>query len=108
MTNNPNTLGVTMILGVFSIAYFAGTNYKKTIISFVIACWMLYTVVNCGSRKSLIAVVLIMALWAFSLYSETMRNGQIGAKIGIIAIIVGLIAVIAYYYLHYYQGTDMA
>lgn len=64
LTNNANTLGIGMMIGIFCALYL--TDFKKiprTIFLFTAIIAMTYTIILTGSRKSLIALVILLVLW---------------------------------------------
>ena len=106
-TNNPHTLGAVLNLGVFSIAYLVRDKKKK--LSLINATLIfLFTVVTimCGSRKFLIANVLIEGIWAWAVVREEWKTGDTNRKI-IIAFLIIIIACVAYYIIHtVYLNSD--
>ncbi len=106
--NNPNVLGVVMVLGIAALAIRSKESIKKTMVFLILSIWPLYTIVGCGSRKSLMAAGIFYLIWLSALTVRILCSKE---KQGIylyicILIIVGCIVV--YYYSNYYLNTDMA
>lgn len=101
---NPNLLGLTMDLGVFSAAFKAIRKRKKQIIYLGLALLFTYIIIQCGSRKCLISALLICALWLFAFIHKTW-NKSIRANIGILILIGVLIIAVYYYYTKIYINT---
>ena len=106
--NNPNSLGLVLDLGIFGIIYLFSKikqNYLKTL-CFGLILYFLAIIVGCGSRKCLIAAVIIILLWMIPLVREKMAAASVLNK-GLI-LLFALLAVVAvvYYYNHVYIYTD--
>lgn len=103
--NNPNTLGVVMIFGVFSLLI----NYEKfnkflTInLSMVFA--FLYVIVLCGSRKSLLACGGLVVFW-FIIYLIDLKkqNNVLKFILTMVLLIIG-IGITIYYIRNLYINT---
>lgn len=62
--NNPNTLGIMMVVGSGFLLYKLKThNILKTIIIFALVFLFSYVIILTGSRKAFLAFLLIFALW---------------------------------------------
>ena len=70
--NNPNTLGFMLVMGIFSIVYRFKPNIKWLIFNFPQIMLMMYGVIRTGSRKSLIAGMVLLILWII----ETLKDLQ--------------------------------
>ena len=101
---NPNILGLTMDLGVFSVAYKSVKTKKRKLLYFCIAVLFLYTIINCGSRKCLIAALIICALWLSTFAFQMWKKG-VYARIGLFFILGALAFGVLYYYQNVYVHT---
>ncbi len=83
-TNNPNTLGLILLIGILSFAL--TTNNEKTA-SFVVALCanvvMLYGIILTGSRKCLLAAVAVCIFWLIS-YTRMMIGRHMTKRLFII------------------------
>ena len=86
--NNPHTLGLTMDIGLFALAYRSKFNIKSFSIHLVFALLFLYTIVNCGSRKCLIAATFIIIPWFVLSFREVSKSGKNIDKLFIICILL--------------------
>ena len=90
-TNNPNTLGFVLVIGILSFAIDMNLEKKSTFFFTMAAdILMLYGIVLTGSRKCLLASVPIMLYWLFY-YVKTMRKERRQKEL-LIAIILITIA----------------
>lgn len=71
MTNNPHTFAAVMNLGVFSVA-FIRRNKESTfsLISALLILFFLYSIIECGSRKYLIASLFLVFLWIYASFKD--------------------------------------
>ena len=62
--NNPHALGMTLDMGIFGIAF---TNRKRsaarTLLCYFFIVAFIYFIIGCGSRKCLIAAIIITLIW---------------------------------------------
>lgn len=108
--NNPNSLGVVMVIGIFALAYKFGKHFLGAVLSLILSFWPLYTIIGCGSRKSLIAAGIIYGVWLLTIVLSAWKSGRTNRIIAILAII-SLVPIIYYasnYFYSYYALTDMA
>ena len=100
-TNNPNTLGLILLIGILSFAL--TTNNEKTL-SFVIALCanvaMLYAIILTGSRKCLLAATAVCIFWLIS-YTRMMFGRHMRKKF----FVVLLCAIVAGYLCMSYIDT---
>lgn len=101
---NPNLLGLTMDLGIFSVAFKSIKAKKNNIIYYGLAVLFLYTIIQCGSRKCLLSALIICLFWMFTYIKKTWKKGT-QSKIFVICLIVLFVLVIRYYYENIYINT---
>lgn len=106
-TNNPHDLAAVLNIGIFSVLYM--TRNKKTKFSlFSSALILLFTIVTirCGSRKYLIANVLIEGIWLWTVVREEWKSGDSNRRILIVMALI-CIACAAYYIIfNVYRSSD--
>lgn len=64
--NNPNALGLAMVIGIFATVYNQERMEKHLLLNFCEIGAMLYVIVECGSRKSLICGGLLLLMWIYT------------------------------------------
>lgn len=103
--NNPNTLGVMMVVGSFCTLYLVKKNIRSILFTLVINTLFLYIIIICGSKKALLAAVLLLSFWGYIFLKEIFKNAKTYVKF--FAIIIGIIVAFAiiYYLTHYYINT---
>lgn len=96
VNTNPNTLGVIMIIGIFTTLYLS--KNKGLFFPLLIVFSELYVIVLTASRKALIAVILILLLWVFEMLLSKDKEIKIYRKVlGLLFLLLGVI--ISLYYL---------
>ena len=106
--NNPNVLGMEMVLGLFCLTYLTLKDQKRIILYDGLGVLFLYTIVNCGSRKCLVAAIIICSIWIFHQSRKIWRNGQTITRIFLLIVIALLIFAVFYYYQNVYKTTDIS
>ncbi|MFX4263243.1 O-antigen ligase family protein [Pelotomaculum propionicicum] len=90
INNNPNELGITMVLGVGSILY--KLNLKKlgySIIAFSAILLLVYVCILTGSRKAFISIVLLIIYWLTFIVFKDIRALRLTEKVkGIISLLL--------------------
>lgn len=97
VNNNPNSLGIVMVIGIFS-----ALNNKKFesyfILYLLLSVVFLYVIVLCGSRKCLIAGLLLLLFWTIIyLKNQALRDLNLKMLMRIALIAIGVILVLAYF-----------
>ena len=104
-TQNPNKLGLIMNLGIMSIAYKSVKTKKHELTYFILAALFLYTIIGCGSRKSLLAALIICFFWLLTTIRQIWnKDNQLSRYIMFCLIALSAYAVY-YYYSHVYIHT---
>ncbi|WP_443124308.1 O-antigen ligase family protein [Halobacillus sp. B29] len=95
-TNNPNTLGLTMTIGVGFILYklnikelFSSILYLSCILMFI------YIILFTGSRKSLLAVALLLVSWLLMISISQLKLLTIANKVKYTTLIIVLIILLS-------------
>lgn len=105
LNNNPNALSLVMIIGIFVILKDLKGN-KNIIIYGFLSLALLYVIILTGSRKSLIAAILLFGIWAIvSLFDKNIEISR-KSKFLLLVAVIGVIGVIIYYYTHYFSATS--
>ncbi len=105
--NNPNEFGLVLDLGIFGVL-FTYPKKKKAgkIISILLMIAFVYFIVGCGSRKCLIAALILIIMWAFPMIKEKLLSGSNTDKVLILLSVIILIVAAVYYYQNVYVNTD--
>ena len=97
--NNPNTLGLTMIMGIFTIVLNLKKNKKNFIVNYLILILFLLVIIRCGSRKSLFAGVALIILGIIDfLSSDDKIKGKINIKKLVIYVVIIISVCCAYFF----------
>ncbi|USD17469.1 O-antigen ligase family protein [Priestia megaterium] len=97
---NPNSVGITMALGVGFILY--RLDFKRfmySIISLGMIGLLTYATLLTGSRKSLIAIILILIYWCLFVIVKDLKSLDILTKLKMLFLLT--IVSIAFYYIIY-------
>lgn len=106
--NNPNTLGLVMCIGLYSVLIL---NYKKNLsnkISFVSMTLYIYIIILSGSRKSLFVAISIFLCFMVNYFFKKERNKKIELlkKVLLIFGIIFIIIFVGSHLVNYYQSTS--
>ena len=106
--NNPNTLGIYLVLGIFSVAYLIKPKLWSMISAFVFMGIMLYGIIMTGSRKSLIAAMAIIIISMLENLKETRKSENQKMFYVYLAMLVFVIAVGGRYFFNFYINSTMS
>lgn len=106
--NNPNTLGLVMCIGIYSVLIL---NYKKILsnkVSFFSIILYIYIIILSGSRKSLFVatVVFLYFMINYFLKQEKKKKVEVFKKIFLIFGIICIIIFGGKYLINYYHNTS--
>ena len=105
---NPHILGAVMNIGVFALAYRGGVNIIKSFFFMIMSIWPVIVIINCSSRKGLLAVFILYIFWGGLLIRHIFYNESNIMKIICVIIIALIVLAIIYYYNNIYINTTMA
>ena len=103
--NNPNSLGMVMLFGLFSLMHSHEKTKSHFLARLCIAILFLYVIVLCGSRKCLISGVFFIAVWFVSFIKNQGESESSLKKYGYILIAILGVCFIAYFYFTQYAYT---
>lgn len=102
--NNPNGLALVMVAGVFSLIQ-RMIKGKNLIVLMVAIMIFVYVVTLTGSRKNLVACILLVGLWGgYTLFSRNTGLTQ-GKKIMWLCIIAIAVGFVSFYYRNYFFNS---
>ena len=104
---NPNSLGVIMLLGIFSLAYKSVDKPQYSLLAMLLVLLPLYIIIGCGSRKCFISAIIFLSLWIVFLVFFAIRRYE--STYGLAFMLLGIVTIyIAYRYLkRFYINTDL-
>ena len=106
-TQNPNDLGLAMNIGLFCLAYKARNNKGKRLLYYGLAVLFCYIIIDCGSRKCLIAAVLTLLAWFIPDAWQAWRKGNWMNRFILLCLVAIILFSIGYYYQRIYINTDI-
>lgn len=106
--NNPNTLGVVLVMGIFSIMYRIKPKLKSIIFGLAQTGVLLYGIIMTGSRKSLIAAMIVLALSSWDIMKEAKNKLNQYQFWGMVIVCVVAIAIGSKYILDYYFNSRIS
>ena len=106
--NNPNTLGVILVVGIFSVAYGIKPSIKHILIALPQIGIMLYGVIMTGSRKSLIAALVIIALALWEVLKEVKKHLSTNQLLLVLVVFTIIMVVGSKYLLSFYRTSRVA
>ena len=104
---NPNYLGVIMDIGIFCLAYKCRKETRRLWLYLIFAGIFAYTVVNSGSRKSLLAIGIICALWFWPMFVRMWKTSSNEKRTLITLLSLLLIGAVIYYFATEFINTDI-
>ena len=71
LTNNPHAFAAVMNLGIFSVAFLRRNKERAvSLFSALLILFFFYSIIECGSRKYLIASLCLVAIWLFASFKD--------------------------------------
>lgn len=105
--DNSNTIGLILFFGIASELLLIKDNIKSLIINLVLITLNLITIVLTGSRKALLAGVILIFVWFFFVMRPRVRKFGLFGKAIFYAIILAAIYGVVYYMQNMYVNTIM-
>lgn len=105
-TNNPNALGIVMVAGIFAAVINKDDFDKHFFLNLVSVLAFLYVIAVCGSRKCLLAGVLLFGCWLVEYFIENRKSGLTFKKLLISLTLLAGIAGGLYYVITAYVGSN--
>ena len=103
--NNPNTLGVLMIFGTFSILYISQPRMKDLLISMAPLSLFLYIIILTGSKKALLIDGVLLCIWVIGLFKGLSQSKRILDMICAYILVAVCVAGLITYFLSSYVNT---
>lgn len=101
--NNPHAFAAVMNLGIFSTAFKCKKHdIKEFVISSLLIYFFIYGVIECGSRKYLIADVFFVAFWNITSIIYIWKDRNTNNTVLLVIIIGAIILLVKYYYTNIY------
>ena len=104
-TNNPHTLGFVMNLGLFAVAYRSKNTTKSFFWNLLLIALFVYVIVQCGSRKCLLAAVFVVIPWLWVEIKSIYKNGTAGQRIVANILVVLIVIGVAYFFKEIYINS---
>lgn len=105
-TNNPHAFAAVMNLGLFSVAY---TNkYENNVHSLVSAFFIIlfyYSIIECGSRKYLIASSCITGIWIWAYFKKRWEASDIQQRVFLLLALVTVFILVFLLYRYVYLNS---
>lgn len=107
-SNNPHFFAAVMNLGIFSVAFKCHKHeIKEFVISGAIIILFLFGVIECGSRKYLLASIFIIAIWGIKSISFILKNSDTNQKMIFFFILSAIVVMGFYYYTTSYNDSNI-
>lgn len=104
---NPNLLALVMDVGLFCLAYKSRKGMEKIGWYLGIAAMLIYSTVNSGSRKALIAAAIIIVLWLVPLVKTIWKSSSTNGHVALAVVAALIVAGIVYYFTTQFVNTDL-
>ncbi len=104
--NNPHMFAAVMNLGIFATAYKCRRHdAKEAVIAGFIILFFLYCIVECGSRKYLIASAFIVGIWGITQSTSIWKKKDTNQRILLVFIIILIIGLSTLYIRNIYGNS---
>lgn len=103
--NNPNTLGLVLIMGIFAIMMLNSRKFAGMIISLGLMGVLSYGIVLTGSKKSLFGAGILLAIWMISFIRDSSKSGKIFRIMLSYILVAGIITAAVMYFNTSYKNT---
>lgn len=105
--NNPNKLGMIIVLGTFSLLQDYERFNKRLFINFILLAAFSYTVILTASRKMFLALVVLIVMWAIRFFRTEVSGRCTWRKgVGIFLLLASGVGVI-YFFVNNYSSTAL-
>lgn len=105
---NPNAFGICMATGAWSVLYLATKKKIPLIAALLISAMQIYAIFLSGSRKGIIGILIIIALWILICYIPNTGAGKWHIKLWKIILCAFGIYIAFIVLAPYYQGSSLA
>lgn len=103
--NNPNTLGVFMVFGIFAVLFLDKRSIIAFFISLVLCSLFMYVIILTASKKALLGAVLLLGMWLFVYIKNLVREDKITKLLVFLILFIGLTVAFAPRVVEYYLGS---
>lgn len=106
LTNNPHTFAAVMNLGIFSVAYLNKyENNVYTLASTLLIIMFYYSIIECGSRKYLIASSCIICIWIWVSLKKRWETSDVQQRILLLLAIILVFIILLMFYRYVYLNS---
>ena len=106
LTNNPHAFAAVMNLGIFSVAFL--NKYERNAYSlasaFIIAL-LFYSIIECGSRKYLIASSCIIGIWIWSFFKKRWETSDLQQRVLLLLTLMLVLIIVLVFYRYVYLNS---
>ena len=96
--NNPNTLGATMVFGMFAVLYCNKQKMGGLVFTFATLTLFTYVIILVGSRKALLSALVLGVIWFAAFLRDAWKNYKRRESfLRISLVVVGVCFAIAYF-----------
>ena len=103
--NNPNTLGIMMVYGMFSVLYNKKRKLGELILPLASVFLFAYVIILTGSRKSLLCGGILCLVWIINFVNDTRRSKNSTEKITKYLLLIAALTIGIVYFAKHYANT---
>lgn len=103
--NNPNTLGVLMVFGSFSLLYLSKPEIKVMLYHSIILALFVYIIILTGSKKALLAEGILVCIWVWGFFKGMRQSERLLNRMCAYSLLAIYVGVIVYYFMANYVNT---
>ena len=99
---NPNNFGLILLLGMFGILSLCKYEQKGMLLNGVLLSFLTWRIIACGSRKSMIAAIILLFIWAYIYMTMIVKSNKYHhAVLSIFILCIVFAGVLIYVYTNY-------
>ena len=104
--NNPNTLGVLMVFGSFSLLYLSKPQIKTMLRNVVLLALFLYIIILTGSKKALLSEGILICIWVWGFFKGMRQSERLFNRMCAYFLVAICCGAVVYYFMTYYINTS--
>lgn len=105
---NPNNFGMSMVMGTWALLYLSSIKKMPLIVTIPICVANLYSIFLSGSRKGIIGMAIVLALWIVFVYIPNTEGHKWHKKLAKIVFCIVVINAAAMFIAPYYTNSSLS
>lgn len=108
LTNNPHAFAAVMNLGIFSVAFLRRNKERAvSLFSALLILFFFYSIIECGSRKFLIASLCLIIIWLFASFKNQWLKSNCQQRIIWVVLSTAFLLLAIYFFRRMYSQSSL-